>query len=200
MDEMHGRPSDPGTDRIERIAEPLRAPERLSVGFEERLLSRVRAEAIEQAMPKKELPRSWWTRPRTLHRAPIVSLALAAGFAAVVALSTLAYVRSGPLSTIFVSTTDTVHVMRFVYHDTAATHIAVVGDFNGWGESEIPLRMNEAGVWTATVAIPAGAHEYAFVVDRQHWVADPSALSARDEFGTPTSRVRIGAADFTATE
>jgi hypothetical protein len=197
MDEFNKRPSDP---MAERVAAPLRAPERLSAGFEDRLLGRIRAEALEQAQPKKERPRSWWTTPRPVARAPIVSFALAAGFAVIVALTTLASARSAQLSTLFERKADTVHVIRFVYQDPTATHIAVVGDFNGWGAWEIPLAVNEAGVWTASVAMPAGAHEYAFVVDRQRWVADPAALSARDEFGTPTSRVKIGLADYDATE
>jgi 1,4-alpha-glucan branching enzyme len=93
-----------------------------------------------------------------------------------------------------------VHVVRFVYQHPSASHVAVVGDFNGWGQSEIPLQMNADGVWTATVALSSGSHEYAFVVDRGEWVADPAALSARDEFGTPTSRVQLGAVDYSATE
>src|SRR5215207_4563807 len=78
----------------ERIASPLRAPERLAVGFEDRLLGHIRAEALDVAARKTERPRSWWTAPRTITRAPIVSMALAAGFAAIVALSTFAAVRS----------------------------------------------------------------------------------------------------------
>ena len=188
------------TPDAERLAAPLRAAEKLSAGFEDRLLSRIRAEAMEAATRRKERPRSWWTAPRTITRAPIMSVAIAAGFAAVVAMTTLVAVRSTPVATMFTRGTDTVHVVRFVYHDSTARHIAVVGDFNGWGASEIPLRMNGEGVWTATVALNAGAHEYAFVVDRDRWVADPAALSTRDEFGTPTSRVKLGAADFIATE
>lgn len=197
MDEINR----PGTDPVaERIAAPMRGRETLSPGFEDRLLSRIRAEAVEEARRRKDHPRSWWLAPRTVTRAPLMSFALAAGFAAIVALSTLAAARTGPLASLFESTPDTVHVVRFVYVDSSARHIAVVGDFNGWGASEIPLAMNAEGVWTASVTLPPGAHEYAFVVDRSRWVADPFALSSRDEFGTPTSRVNLGAVDYSTTE
>jgi hypothetical protein len=196
MDEINN----PVERMVERIAAPLRAPEKLPNGFEDRLLSRIRAEAIDEALRKKDRPRSWWTAPRTITRAPIMSMVIAAGFAALVALTTLAVAESGPIAGMFAPRADTVHLVRFVYHDSAARHVAVVGDFNRWGASEIQLVMNEAGVWTATVALPPGSHEYAFVVDGGRWVADPSALSARDEFGTPTSRVKLGAPELIASE
>jgi hypothetical protein len=196
MDDMHR-----ANDAADRIAAPLRAAERLPSGFEERLLGRIRAESAEAAQRKTERPRSWWMRPRAISRAPIMSFAMAAGFAALVALSTLAATRSRGVASMFAQhKTDTVHVIRFVYHDATAHQISVVGDFNGWGATEFPLISNADGVWTATVALPSGAHEYAFVVDRTQWVADPTALSSRDEFGTPTSRLRVGSVDHVATE
>ena len=30
------------------------------------------------------------------------------------------------------------------------------------------------GVWAVSVALPAGRHEYAFIVDRTRWIADLS--------------------------
>jgi hypothetical protein len=40
--------------------------------------------------------------------------------------------------------------------------------------------------------LPAGRHEYAFLVDGERWVTDPSAATQRDEFGQESSVVRIG--------
>ena len=199
MDDMNGI-----NDPAERIAAPLRASERLPSGFEDRLLHRIRSEAAEIAQRKTQRPRSWWTTPRAITRAPIVSFAMAAGFTALVALSTLAVTQTRQIapafSPVFSRKTDTVHVVRFIYHDATARQIAVVGDFNGWGATEFPLSVNDNGVWTATIALPAGAYEYAFVVDRDQWAADPAALSSRDEFGTPTSRVNVGVVDYNASE
>lgn len=186
------------TDAVaERLAAPLRGSEKLSPGFEDALLMRVRAEATAQAHRKTQRPRSWWTSPRTITRAPLVSFAMAAGFAAIVGLSTLAAARSGPLTGLFSTAPDTVHVIRFAYMDSSARQIAVVGDFNGWGASEMPLtRDASTGMWSTSVSLPPGAHEYAFVVDGQRWVADPHALSVLDEFGTPTSHMKLGAVDY----
>jgi hypothetical protein len=186
---------------IERIALPLRDDERLPAGFEDRLLGHLQAEVTQAAQRRKERPRSWWVTPRQVSRAPIMSFAIAAGFAFMVAVSTLAVARGASVSRWLAGRADTVHVIRFVYLDPSATAIDVVGDFNGWGARKIPLTANADGVWSASVALPAGAHEYAFVVNHDQWVSDPAAaLSSRDEFGTPTSRMRVGAVDFSATE
>jgi hypothetical protein len=197
MDEINNRDVNAAT---ERIAAPLRASERLSAGFEDRLLSRLRAEVVDNAQ-RKERPRSWWVRPRTTTRAPLTSVALAAGLAAIVALSTLAVVgRTLPAPTV-AQAAETVHVVRFVYVDTTASHVQIVGDFNSWGATDVQLSPSGAkGVWTASLTLPAGAHEYAFVIDRKRWVADPFALSSHDEFGTPTSRVALGHVDATLTQ
>lgn len=182
-----------------RIAAPLREGERLSAGFEDRVLSRVRAEQLEAARRKTKHPRGWLTTPRITTRTPVLSMALAAGFAAFIALATLTFVRAGGPEINLVSAPDTVHVVRFVYVDSTARQISVVGDFNGWGAGETPLAVSESnGVWTASVVLPAGAHEYAFVIDGKRWVADPYALSSRDEFGTPTSVVHFDSAELDA--
>lgn len=189
MDDM----SKSDSERVaERIAAPLREGERLSAGFEGRVLSRVRAEQIEVARRKTTHPRTWWTTPRVATRTPLMSMALAAGFAAIVALATLNFMKPEDSRMALAQATDTVHVVRFVYVDSSASRVAVVGAFNGWGDSETPLAVSESnGVWTASVVLPAGGHEYAFVIDGKRWVADPYALSSRDEFGTPTSMVNL---------
>jgi hypothetical protein len=43
-----------------------------------------------------------------------------------------------------------------------------------------------------SIALTPGRHEYAFVVDGERWVADPFALTTRDEFGQESSVVRVG--------
>jgi hypothetical protein len=42
-------------------------------------------------------------------------------------------------------------------------------------------------VWTATITLPAGQHQYAFVVDGQQWVPDPAAPAVDDGFGRRNS-------------
>src|SRR5689334_3522242 len=186
--------------QVDRIAAPLRAAERLSPGFEDRLLSRVRREAVATA---HQVPshRSWWTTPRPIMRTPLMSTLLMSGFAAIIAAAALMMPRSRPATSAPALASDTLYVVKFVYVDSTAKGIAVAGDFNGWASSATPLVARDGtGMWTATVVMPAGRHEYAFLVDGKRWVADPSALSMRDEFGTPVSMVMLGAGDGNATE
>jgi 1,4-alpha-glucan branching enzyme len=130
-----------------------------------------------------------------------MSMLLAAGVATVVAVATLAIAGRGASSPAVATRSDTVHIVRLVYVDSTARQIAVVGDFNGWSAEATPLIARDGtGMWTASITLPPGTHQYAFVVDGAQWVADPFALSARDEFGTPTSMLTLGATEAGATE
>src|SRR5687768_16728119 len=62
----------------ERIARPLRAPERLESTFDARVMS-----AIHADLETRSKGRSWWLRPRTVEISPLVGLALAAGVAGI---------------------------------------------------------------------------------------------------------------------
>jgi 1,4-alpha-glucan branching enzyme len=90
---------------------------------------------------------------------------------------------------------DTVHVVRFVLVAPTARHVALVGDFNDWDRTATRLRQTGSdGVWTASISLPPGRHQYAFIVDDTQWRVDPAAtLSVDDEFGTTTSIISVGA-------
>ena len=83
--------------------------------------------------------------------------------------------------------------VRFLYVDHSARRVQLVGDFDGWGEREILLRPTGVpGIFSATVALPRGEHQYMFVLDGERWIADPLAvLERRDGFGRTNSVVEI---------
>jgi hypothetical protein len=199
-DHDESRPAgDGGAD--ERLARPLRAPERLPADFEERVMAIARHEA-PTLYPRRasggQGAGSWWIRRRTLALSPLAGLAIAASFAGLVALGTLALaagtreparVAAAPAPD---AVPDTVHVVRFVFVGQAR-QVALVGDFNGWSKDATPLEPGgRPGIWTASVAVPPGRHEYAFIVDGQHWTADPLAPPNADEFGTESSVLTVG--------
>ena len=110
-------------------------------------------------------------RPWTL----IPALALAAAFVLLVAR---------PDAT---PTAATVTV-RFVLFAPNAQQVALAGTFNQWDQAATPLvRSGTPGVWTATLTLPVGQHQYAFVVDGARWVADPGAPAVDDGFGRRNS-------------
>lgn len=74
---------------------------------------------------------------------------------------------------------------RFVYVDEDASSVAVAGDFNGWTPQPMRARtVNGNRVWTTTLPLREGEHQYMFVVDGEKWVTDPLApVQREDGFG-----------------
>ena len=67
-------------------------------------------------------------------------------------------------------------VAQFVGRFPGARSVEVVGSFTDWRPGVIPLQDDDHdGVWQAEVVLPAGEHEYMFVVDGERWVPDPLA-------------------------
>jgi 1,4-alpha-glucan branching enzyme len=89
---------------------------------------------------------------------------------------------------------DTVHVVRFILVAPSAASVALVGDFNNWDRTATRLTpAGTGGLWTASVALPPGRHEYAFIVNGSQWMADPAAATTvEDDFGTTSSIITIG--------
>jgi len=84
--------------------------------------------------------------------------------------------------------TPTAVTVRFVLTAPDAREVTVAGTFNQWDSHATPLvRTGSTGVWTATITLPAGQHQYAFVVDGQRWVPDPAAPAVDDGFGRRNS-------------
>jgi 1,4-alpha-glucan branching enzyme len=66
--------------------------------------------------------------------------------------------------------------------------VSVAGTFNQWDPRATPLvRAGANGMWTATLKLPAGQHQYAFVVDGVRWVPDPAAPAVDDGYGRRNS-------------
>jgi AMP-activated protein kinase-like protein len=78
---------------------------------------------------------------------------------------------------------DSVSV-RFVLFAPRAKRVTIAGTFNQWDRDVAALaRTSTSGVWTLTLVLPVGQHQYAFVVDGERWVTDPAAPAVDDGFG-----------------
>jgi hypothetical protein len=74
--------------------------------------------------------------------------------------------------------------VRFVLVAPGAQHVNLAGTFNHWDPRATPLVRSSTGdLWTATLSLPRGQHQYAFVVDGTRWVPDPTAPAIDDGFG-----------------
>lgn len=184
----------------ERVAASLRAQEHAHPSFEKRLMEKVLVEGRVLYKTAATSPNNWWRTEWIIRISPRGGVAIAAGIAAVVALSSIAVgsrisARSQQPSVATAPARDTVQVVRFVFVDSGASSVALVGDFNEWTKGATRLQRSGApGVWTVSVPLTPGRHEYAFIVNGSRWVADPLAVKSSDDFGTESSVIRIGSA------
>jgi hypothetical protein len=187
-----------------RLAQALRRPEKLDPGFDGRVVSRIR-EAAESDSPSRRRSAAPWSRFPRLEMGSGRALALAASLMAAAFIGGVAFARGGvdagrtdagayATGSGAAPATDTVYVVRFILADPTARQVSLVGSFNLWSEDAHPLVFNaDGGVWTTSVRLPPGVHEYAYVVDGEHWIADPLTTSMADPLGIETSILRLHA-------
>lgn len=73
----------------------------------------------------------------------------------------------------FVNRTENRVEFYIRYND--ANHIALAGDFNGWGHDTIPLDHVGNGIWKTQIPnLPNGIYRYKFVIDGHSWIEDVS--------------------------
>lgn len=179
---------------IERIARPLRASEQVRPDFDLRVMTGLHG-ALSRGPRRRS--GSWWRRSHVYRVTPLALLAMVAGIALLVIGTSWMARRGGTDGQTIAArpAADSVHVVRFVFVDSAATHVTLVGSFNQWQRNVTVFQPTGVpGVWTVEVPLPAGRHEYAFVVSGggpERWVADPFAPRLRDDFGTESSVISI---------
>lgn len=158
-------------DRLADAAAALQRPPAISVA--DRVMAEIRQAPTSTAAGLSAAPRRWarwFTQPRpvTLRLRPVWTLALAAALAAVLFL---------PIEPSSSRTPGAAEgIAQFVGHFPGARSVEVVGSFNDWSRGTLSLRdENGDGIWHGAAVLPAGQHEYMFVVDGERWVADPLA-------------------------
>jgi Glycogen recognition site of AMP-activated protein kinase len=167
----------------------LAAVDRTPVSLSPALEARVMATVRQAGAPG----RGWWRRlvePREI-RVRVRPWALLPALAAAAALVLLLRTPRHNAAVAVQKAPDSVYV-RFVLYAPRAHRVTVAGTFNQWDATAAPLASTgEPGVWTTTVALPVGEHQYAFVVDGRRWVNDPAAPMVDDGFGRRNSVVAV---------
>ena len=123
--------------------------------------------------------------PREVSIRPAFALA---GAAAMAALLVVLPSRQAPPQA--ASDAADPHVFVQFHLETPAMRVQLAGSFTNW-EPQYDLRQSAPGVWTITVPLTQGVHDYAFVVDGQQWVPDPHAPQIGDGFGGTNSRLAL---------
>lgn len=173
----------------------LAAVDRTPVTLSGELEERVMAYARRHAQPPAGRGWRWLLRPREidirLRFRPWVLGAVAAGAAAL--LVTLP--RGAPRGVRVVASAEAPPVyVRFVLYAPGAGRVAVAGTFNQWNADAAPLAPTlTPGLWTVTLPLSPGQHQYVFLVDGQRWVTDPAAPTVDDGFGRRNSLVAVSA-------
>jgi len=82
----------------------------------------------------------------------------------------------------------------FVLPALDASDVSVVGNFNSWEPTALSDDNND-GIWTASIPLPPGRYEYAFVIDGRWWGQDPLADEYVHSFGEYSSVRYVGGGD-----
>jgi hypothetical protein len=164
------------------------------------VLQRIRELGLEPARPAQQVAsRSRWSAraaaaalwtPRTvsLRLRPAWGLAAAALLALIVGVQGVPTAGPGA-ETVAAAETASIYV-QFRLDAVPATQVALAGSFTDW-QPTLDMIESAPGVWTLVTALPPGIHDYAFIVDGEHWVPDPLALQVDEGFGGVNSRLAL---------
>lgn len=180
-------------EALHLVAALDREPVTLSPELVGRVMVSVRGRALS---PARRVWR-WLAAPRDFElRLRVRPLAIWGG--AVAAAAALALILghlstgTSPVPVARTASSDNVVFVRFVLYAPGAKRVSVAGTFNQWNQEAAPLVLaGQDGVWTTTLALPVGQHQYAFVVDGERWVADPAAPAVGDGFGRRNSVIAV---------
>lgn len=184
---------------IERVIAELRTPVAVRAEWRAEILRDAAKLALPGAAPSRGV-RRWTLRPLTAIAAALVCVVLGATIAAVV----LGPSRRSSSEEVLANLTSTMPLpgehggqstVRFVFVAPYASRVSLVGDFNRWNPSAMPMRRSADGrAWLLDVPLAPGRHVYSFIVDGD-LAPDPAAPRAGDDdFGVPSSVVLVAGA------
>ena len=190
---------------IESIAKELRQPVRLDSRFDDRVMAALDAPVVIPL--NRPLHRGWLQRRMTISVTPLGGVAAAAAIGMIMVLgarigttppSPAAGVSTSALPIVPVAS-STVDVEQIIVQRQltivvpTATKVAVVGDFNDWDASrDLMQRLTPDGLWSITVPLRVGRHEYQFVVDDTLRLSDPTMPKTTSDFGAANSVITVG--------
>ncbi len=86
---------------------------------------------------------------------------------------------------------QTTYVVRFLYENSEANKVQVIGDFNYWSKEGFALRkIGDSGKWMGEIRLKGGIYKYVFLIDDSEWRVDPSSsIHVTDNFGNESSLI-----------
>ena len=133
------------------------------------------AQRIMSNLPSKVASGVWtWRVFHPIVAAASIILAIGIGF-----LLNDAVRKETPL------TPGVIQQVRIIFYSPEADSVALVGDFNEWGQREVTMaQASDKGIWEFTMNLDPGVYHYNLLVDGERWVANPkSSTLVPDGFG-----------------
>ncbi len=159
-----------------------------TAAVDDAVMARIRARAPRRA----DRGWRWLVRPQPIRLRPVwVPLAAAAALA--FWLLAMPGAEPGPsMAAGGAATVDTVFV-RFQLIAPDAQVVSLAGSFSDWTADSYPMMREDGGVWSITLPLPVGEHQYQFVIDGERWIPDPRSHALVDDgFGGTNSVVIVG--------
>ncbi len=137
----------------------------------------------------------WFVQPQDFRVRP--ALGAAALLVMVIAATWLVRWRDAGLETperAAQPTAPATVLVRFEFRAPEARSVSLAGSFNDWNGETTPLVKNRTtSVWSVTVPLAPGEHQYLFMIDAEQWVPDPRAHAQVDDgFGQKNSVLTVG--------
>lgn len=132
----------------------------------------------------------WTARQVSVRFRPAYGVLAIAAIVVLAVFSPYSHQSSVDMSPLAAATTEPQLFVTFRLEATEATDVRLAGSFTNW-KPDYELHETAPGIWTITLPLSLGVHDYAFVVDGQHWVPDPYAPHVDDGFGGTNSRIAL---------
>jgi len=135
---------------------------------------------------------NWLIRPHAYQLRPALA---AAAIVALVAAGVIGgSLRDRTPAVVAAASASSTVLVRFELVAPTADRVTLAGSFNDWQADGVQLTRNaETGVWTGTVPLRPGEHQYMFVIDGAEWIPDPDAHAQVDDgFGQTNSVIVVG--------
>ena len=81
--------------------------------------------------------------------------------------------------------------VRFSVSAPSAKRVSLVGDFDGWNPSAVPMRRASSDVWVVDVRLQPGRHVFAFSIDGALRADSTAPRAVEDDFGVPGSVIVV---------
>jgi hypothetical protein len=185
-------------DTVERVIEETRAfvAARPAPDLTAGVLRRVQQLGLRPAEPRardviRRLAESLWTSRQVSFRfRPAYGVLAASTVAALGVLLLSSWRAPANTSSLAAASTQPQLFVQFRLQATTASNVRLAGSFTNW-QPQYELHEAAPGLWTITLPLSLGVHDYVFVVDGRQWILDPYAQRVDDGFGGRNSRIAL---------